>query len=46
MKQLIVVIGLIFLGVIIAGMILGDGEGTLFTAGRDMMINHLEAMSD
>lgn len=46
MKQIIVVVGLIFLGVVIAGLILGPGDGTLFTAGRDLMINHLEAMSD
>lgn len=45
MKQIIVMIGLMFLGIIIAGMILGDGD-TLQGATGEYMQGLLDSMSD
>lgn len=45
MKQIIVTVGLIILGIIIAGMILGDGD-TLQSATGDYMQGLLNSMSD
>lgn len=46
MKELIVTIGLVLLGGIIFMLIMGQGDGTLFSATKNIMVNQSAMLSD